>query len=210
MHKFLLCAVIVLNSIRCFPHLILYLIHRNRNVIQADIRRWLSMMNKSYKLPIGFIYLMTFYTQFRNIFYYRIGSDNIFLNVLCARMSTLTISTGKIGEGLYIPHGFSTTIGATSIGKNCSINHNVTIGTYGEKPRPVILDNVVINAGAAIFGNITIGNNVIIGANATVNMNIPDNCTVFPPPSRIMKWNKSNCYSDSIPENSQDNKIFPQ
>jgi len=103
-------------------------------------------------------------------------------------MSTLTIATREIGEGLYIPHGFSTTIGATSIGKNCSINHNVTIGTYGEKPRPVILDNVIINAGAAIFGNITIGNNVIIGANATVNTNIPDNCTVFPPPSKIMKW----------------------
>lgn len=103
-------------------------------------------------------------------------------------MSTLIIATKKIGEGLFLPHGFSTAIGAKSIGRNCNINHNVTIGTYGNEQRPVIGDNVVINAGAVVFGNITIGNNVVIGSNATVNTNIPDNCTVFPPSSRIMKW----------------------
>jgi serine O-acetyltransferase len=119
-------------------------------------------------------------------------------------MSTLYIDTKKIGEGLFIPHGFSSTIGAASIGKNCSINHNVTIGTYGKRTRPIILDNVQINAGAVIFGNITIGNNVIIGANATVNTDIPDNCTVFPPPSRIMRWNEEHIQTDAVSDNDGD------
>lgn len=145
-------------------------------------------MDKELKMPYGFIYLMVFYHQFRNIFYYRIKTNNVLLNILFPKVATLTIAAGEIGEGLYIPHGFSTTIGARSIGKNCSINHNVTIGGFKGNPRPVILDNVVINAGAVIYGDITVGNNVIIGANATVNTNIPDNCTVFPPQSRIMKW----------------------
>lgn len=106
-------------------------------------------------------------------------------------MSTLTIATTKIGEGLFLPHGYATTIGAESIGKNCSINNNVTIGTFGEDKRPTILDNVVINAGAVLYGKITIGNNVMIGANTTINMDVPDNSTVFPPPSRVMKWTRS-------------------
>jgi serine O-acetyltransferase len=119
-------------------------------------------------------------------------------------MSTLTIATQRIGEGLFIPHGYATSIGASSIGKNCSINNNVTIGTYGGENRPTILDNVVINAGAVLFGKITIGNNVIIGANATVNTDIPDNCTVFPPPSRIMKWNEQHIQTDAVSENDGD------
>ena len=205
MRKFLLSIVFTLNFIRCFPHLILFYLHKNRYVIKADTRRWLQIEKKNHKLPFGFIYLMAFYTQFRNLFYNRIGSNSILLNFLCPRMSTLTIATNKIGEGLFLPHGYATTIGASFIGKNCSINNNVTIGTFGENNRPTILDNVIIHAGAAVFGRITIGNNVIIGANATVNTDIPDNCTVFPPPSRIIRWKKRNEQTDPVSENDLDN-----
>lgn len=189
--KVLLYSLLSINIIRGLPHLLLFYTHKNRVIIQADIKRWFEILQKDIKLPFGFIYLMVFYAQFRNLFYYRTESRNILLNVLFKKVPSLTIAAGKIGEGLFIPHGFSTTIGAASIGSNCNINHNVTIGTFGGRSRPVILDNVVINAGAVIFGNITIGKNVVIGANATVNTNIPDNCTVFPPQSRIMKWKKS-------------------
>ncbi|HQG77412.1 MAG TPA: serine acetyltransferase [Bacteroidales bacterium] len=187
----LLVIVLLINAIRGLPHLIMLYFHRNKPVIYADVKRWLNLMQKDIAMPLGFIYLMVFYQQFRNLFYYRVGTSNLLLRLLYREMSSLTIATGKIGEGLFLPHGFSTTIGAVSIGRNCNINHNVTIGTYGNEPRPVIGDNVIINAGAVVFGNITIGNNVVIGANATVNTNIPDNCTVFPPSSRIMKWSSA-------------------
>lgn len=187
-HKILLYSLLSINVLRGTPHLVLFYTHKNRMIIQADIKRWLELMQKDLTMPFGLIYLMVFYAQFRNLFYYRTGSGNFLLNILFKKVPSLTIASGKIGEGLFLPHGFSTTIGAESIGRYCNINHNVTIGTFGGRSRPVILDNVVINAGAVIFGNITIGNNVVIGANATVNTNIPDNCTVFPAQSRIMKW----------------------
>ena len=190
--EILLYGLLAINGVRGLPHLLAFYLHRNNSTIRADIKRWLNLMHKDFFMPFGFIYLMVFYPQFRNLFYYRIESENFLLRILFREVRTLTIATGKIGEGLFLPHGFSTTIGAVSIGTNCNINHNVTIGTYGDEPRPVIGDNVIINAGAVIFGNITIGNNVVIGANATVNTNIPDNCTVFPPPSRVMKWAKTN------------------
>jgi len=163
-------------------------------------------MNKDYKMPFSIIYLMMFHHQFRNLFYNRIGSNNVFLKILFPPMSSLTIATTKIGGGLFLPHGYSTAIGAASIGRNCSINNNVTIGTYGKNRHPIILDNVTINAGAVIFGDITIGNNVIVGANAVVNTNIPDNCTVFPHPSKIMKWSYHKVESNSPTEKNQTKK----
>ena len=43
-------------------------------------------------------------------------------------MDTLFFHTAQIGEGLLINHGFSTIITAKSIGRNCLINQQVTIG----------------------------------------------------------------------------------
>jgi serine O-acetyltransferase len=154
------------------------------------------MLHKNHELPFGLVYLLAFYPAFRNLFYVRIGSNNILLDLLCPRMSTLTIDSKNIGEGLFIPHGYATSIGASYIGKNCTITNNVTIGNDGKGNYPIILDNVRINAGAVLFGNITVGNNVIIGANATVNTNVPDNCTVFPPPSKIIKWNSNTTFKE--------------
>lgn len=206
MHKFLLGIIIAVNCIRCFPHLIYYYLHRNKLIIRADTQQWLKIIKKDHKSPFGFVYLLVFYAQFRNIFYFRIGSDNYLLNILCPKMETLSIaSCNHIEAGLFLPHGYATTIGANYIGKNCSINNNVTIGTYGDNNRPTILDNVRINSGAVIYGKITIGNNVIIGANTTINTSVPDNSTVFPPTSRIMKWNRLNGSLESKPENYPDN-----
>jgi serine O-acetyltransferase len=109
------------------------------------------------------------------------------LNIFCRQIPSLIILTPNIGEGLFIWIGFSTAIGAKCIGKNCMINHMVTIGN-NNKGYPTILDNVRIHTGAVIMGNITIGNNVIIGANTVVYFNVPDNSTVFSESCRIIKW----------------------
>lgn len=144
-------------------------------------------MEKDFKQPFGLIYLLAFCRQYRNLFYYRVRPYSIFLNIICPQMQTLIIYTKHIGEGLALVNGFATAIGAESIGKNCIIYQQVTLGgtKYGS---PIILDNVTICSGAILLGKITIGNNVVIGANATVLRDVPDNCTVLPASSSIMKW----------------------
>lgn len=189
MKVFVIDILIFLNLLRCFLHLIVYSFHPRRKLINADIRRWLQVLKKNYIPPIGLIYLLGFFPEYRNLFYYRVGNWRYLLNVFCPRLSSLVIETKEIGEGLFINHGIATMIGGISIGKNCTINHQVTIGdNYGG--RPVLLDNVMVHSGAIIVGNITIGNNAIIGANATVLKDVPDNSTVIPSQPSIMRWKK--------------------
>jgi serine O-acetyltransferase len=171
---------------RCSPHLLIFYLHKNKSILRADFKRWKQVLDIKYPDPVTFIYLLSFHKAFRNLFYYRIGVIKYFLNIFCPQLSTLMILTPNIGEGLFIWSGFSTIIGAKSIGKNCMINQMVIIGK--NNGYPTILDNVRIHTGAVIFGDIIVGNNVIIGANTTVYKDVPDNCTVFSESSRFMKW----------------------
>ncbi|MBQ7668504.1 MAG: serine O-acetyltransferase [Clostridia bacterium] len=88
----------------------------------------------------------------------------------------------KIGNNLFIDHGMGVVIGETAtIGDNCTIYHNVTLGGTGKdknKRHPDIGNNVMIGAGAKILGPIKIGNNVKIGANSVVLKNVEDGATV--------------------------------
>jgi serine O-acetyltransferase len=179
----------VLNFIRCIPHLILYYKHKNKSLIQADVEQGFKLMGKesSFNHLFGIIYLLAFCRQFRNLFYYRIRPYSTLLNIICPQMPNLEITAKNIGGGFTIIHGFATAVGAESIGNNCSVYQQVTIGgtIHGA---PKLLDNVIVSAGAVIIGNITIGNNVVIGANATVFRDVPDNCTVLPGSTKIMRW----------------------
>lgn len=91
------------------------------------------------------------------------------------------------------PHGFQGVFiseGAT-IGKNCVIFHQVTIGSNtlqdsGKVGSPTIGDNVYIGCGAKIIGNVHVGNNVRIGANCVVSKDVPDNATVVAAAPRII------------------------
>lgn len=88
----------------------------------------------------------------------------------------------KIGRRLFIDHGMGVVIGETAeIGDDCTLYHGVTLGGTGKerkKRHPTLKNNVIVGCGAAILGNITIGNNVKIGAHTVVLNDIPDNCTV--------------------------------
>jgi serine O-acetyltransferase len=149
----------------------------------------LKELDNIYGIQVGFLYLMTFLKEYRNLYYYRIGFFKHFLKFLCNPIDTLFISCSKIGPGLFIQHGFSTIISARSIGKDCWINQQVTVGYNGKDNYPQIGDNVVIRAGAKVIGNIVIGNNVKIGANAVVVKNVPENCTVVGVPAYIVRKN---------------------
>ncbi len=70
--------------------------------------------------------------------------------------------------------------GGSTIGLNCTIYQQVTIGSnmlLDSKGlgSPTIGNNCLIGAGAKIIGNIKIGNNCRIGANAVVVDDLPNN-----------------------------------
>jgi serine O-acetyltransferase len=132
---------------------------------------------------------MSFYPEYRNLFYKRIGKIHLIINLLCPKMNTLFIATNDIGPGLFIQHGFATIIAAKSIGKDCWINQQVTIGYSNKTDTPELGDNVVVNAGAKIIGKVKVGKNSIVGANAVVVKNVPDNCTVVGVPAYIIRRN---------------------
>lgn len=93
--------------------------------------------------------------------------------------------SANLKNNIVLPHGLNGIFisqGAT-IGDNCVIFHQVTIGSNTLKDSkkqgsPIIGNNVYIGAGAKIIGKVTVGNNVRIGANCVVVKDIPDNTTV--------------------------------
>ena len=102
-------------------------------------------------------------------------------------MDTLFIEAKEIGGGLFIQHGFATMITAESIGENCWINQQVTIGYSSGARAPIIGNNVMITCGAKVLGDITVGDNVVIGANAVVIRDVESNCTVGGVPAHKLK-----------------------
>jgi serine O-acetyltransferase len=80
----------------------------------------------------------------------------------------------------------------TSIGNNCTVLQQVTIGNNTKKSIDrvaVIGDRVVISAGAKIIGPLTIGDDVIIGANAVVTKSFGENCIIAGVPAKIINSN---------------------
>lgn len=83
-----------------------------------------------------------------------------------------------------MPHPFLIIInGTTSIGQNCTIYHQVTIGNreslhYQQMGGVTLCDNVYIGCGATIIGNVSIGKNVRIGAMSLVLRDVEANNTV--------------------------------
>jgi len=95
-----------------------------------------------------------------------------------------------IGEGFFIDHGMGVVIGATTIiGRNVTLYQGVTLGGTSLKPgkrHPTLLDNVVVGVGAAILGDILVGENAQVGAGSVVVKDVPPNATVVGIPGRIV------------------------
>lgn len=72
-----------------------------------------------------------------------------------------------------------------SIGPNCLIFQQVTIGTRGPGGAPTIAGHVDIGAGAKILGPVTIGEHAVIGANAVVLTDVPAHCMAVGIPAKI-------------------------
>ncbi len=86
-----------------------------------------------------------------------------------------------------------------TIGTNCDVRQNVTLGgNFNRKSddgltQPVIANNVSLGVGAVVVGPIRIGPNTIIGANSVVTRDMPGDSIVAGIPAAVVKarWNQT-------------------
>jgi serine O-acetyltransferase len=97
----------------------------------------------------------------------------------------------RIGRRFFIDHGMGVVIGETTeIGDDVLLYQGVTLGGTGKeagKRHPTIGNGVVIGTGAAILGNIRIGDHVKIGAGSVVVHPVPDHSTVVGVPGHVVR-----------------------
>jgi serine O-acetyltransferase len=99
-----------------------------------------------------------------------------------------------IGGGLYLPSFGAIILGRGSIGANCTIEQNVTLGVAGrgeERGRPTIGNRVFIGAGAMIVGKITIGDDAYIFPGSVVTRPVPARAAVMGYPAKIVSYDGS-------------------
>ena len=112
------------------------------------------------------------------------------LHLLLRPLSSLYIFTVDIGPRLFIQHGFSTVINAKSIGSDCYINQQVTIGSSWAADSPTLGNGVRVTAGAKVLGDIMLGDNCIVGANAVVVKDVGENSVVGGVPAKVTSVNE--------------------
>jgi serine O-acetyltransferase len=125
---------------------------------------------------------------FRTIAYYRAPSGlpkrvAQVLGIFLGGAPAMEIFQTVVGGGMNIRHGNGTVIRAESIGLDCDVYQQVTVGA-GRGGFPTIGDRVDLCAGALVFGGIHVGNDVIIGAGAVVSKDVPDRAIMVGNPAR--------------------------
>ena len=159
--------------------------------LQKDIARWISIYKLDFKTKwIALAWLLRTKKEFRNLFIYRNRSRRLYrwwIAIWFHPMETLFLQAGEIGGGLFIQHGFATMLTAESVGDNCWINQQVTVGYKGNGQAPTIGNNVMITCGAKVLGPITIGDDTVIGANAVVVRDVEPGAVMGGVPAKRIK-----------------------
>lgn len=96
----------------------------------------------------------------------------------------------RIGAGVFIDHGMGVVIGETAeVGEDVTLYQGVTLGGTSlkrEKRHPTLKRDVVVGAGAAVLGAITVGAGTRIGAGSVVVGDVPPNSVVVGVPGRVV------------------------
>lgn len=200
MKKIINALLVLINIWRILPVLIIINLQKKntRTQIKEEIIYWKKCAKLNYNGIVLLTILLLKHKEYRNLLCYRLksckGLNTIFflaVKTLFPNISSLFITCPSIGRNLYIQHGFATYIAAKSIGENCWINQQVTIGYTFDNTPPTIGNGVRISAGAKVLGNITVGDNVIVAANAVVVKDVAENMIVGGVPSKIIGENTS-------------------
>lgn len=161
----------------------------NDGRFSKDLARWKQVYKISEPDKTAAAMLAWDFPEFRNLIVYRHpkGLWKYWFKFWYSPMDTLFINTSDIGGGLFIQHGFATIISAQSLGENCWVNQQVTIGHTGGGRPPVIGNNVMITSGAKVLGSITVGDGAVIGANAVVIRDVEPGAVMGGVPARRLK-----------------------
>lgn len=182
-----------------FRFLYLPLIHiywksKNREKIDLDIERWQKELGINYTRLSALYYLLAFYPEFRNIFFYRTQIHSTFLKKLCPPFYGISIADdceSIEGGGIYFEHAWVTFIEAKHVGYGCLFRQSTTLGVKSHNrhdERPWIGNNVDFGANATVIGNVYIGDNAIIAAGSVVVKDVPANAIVAGNPAKIIKY----------------------
>jgi serine O-acetyltransferase len=112
-----------------------------------------------------------------------------FLSQIGRWLTGIEIHPGaQLGRRLLIDHGMGVVIGETAVvGDNVTLYQQVTLGGVSLNPgkrHPTVEDDVVIGAGAAVLGPLTIGKGARVGSNAVVLKDVGAGATVVGIPAR--------------------------
>ena len=165
-------------------------VKRKDELLRKDVSRWGKICNIEGSFSHTLAILLKTKKEFRNLYIYRNRRRRFYrwwIKVWYRPMNTLFLESKEIGGGLFIQHGFATLIAAESIGENCWINQQVTIGYNGTDRPPIIGNNVMITCGAKVLGPITVGDNVVIGANAVVIRDVEPGAVMGGVPAKRIK-----------------------
>lgn len=169
------------------------------NRFKMDVARWIVPQQVAAPSEVTFwktIKLLYTYLPLQAMMWFRFGSwcrrNHIPLSGIIQKLIYIVygleiVIGSDYGGGLYIAHPVGTVIAAWTMGENCSIISNVTIGMRNEWKFPRIGNRVFIGAGARVLGDIQVGNDAIIGANAVIIDNVPDGATIVGIPGRVTR-----------------------
>jgi serine O-acetyltransferase len=88
---------------------------------------------------------------------------------------------------LCLIHPRNVGIGTVTIGNNCLIFHEVTLGTNAnDSGGPHIGHNVDVYAGAKVLGTVQIGDDAKVGANCVVTKNVEPGATIVTAAARVI------------------------
>lgn len=108
-----------------------------------------------------------YYRYFFNLFYYT-GKK---ISIMWGKMDIL--DGIPIGSGLHLSDKGGIIIGAVSIGENCTISSNVTIGMDKNGNKPILGDNVVIGCDTIVYGSVAIADGCVIDRSTVLNRTMP-------------------------------------
>jgi len=92
----------------------------------------------------------------------------------------------RIGRGFVVRNFSCIFVLAESIGDNFTVCEGVTVGNIRGRPRLAIIgNNVYLEPGCKVLGDITIGDNVVVRANSLVIKDVPSNSIAAGNPARI-------------------------
>jgi serine O-acetyltransferase len=97
----------------------------------------------------------------------------------------------EIGPGLMIAHPVGIVVGrGTVIGAEATLFQGVTFGVKSWHPDairkfPRVGDRCFFFAGAAVLGDVTVGNNCVVGAHAVLTSDLPDGGLALGVPAKI-------------------------